>query len=190
MDLIKLQDISYIINKGKFIKREEVNREGTVCAIGFSDISNGDLTTFIPKVKLENEYMDLKMYGIENNDIILPVITRENLIIKQLNLKNPSNNNIIFSSRAIYIRSDPNKYIPVFLYHLLSTYEYKRRLLDEVYTRGHNNVAYQISLERLRNFEIPKFSIEEQIKILTKEKKLIEKMIIIQEQLEKLYKKI
>ena len=193
MNTVKLKDISYIVDKGKNVKKEEHIREkGNMDIITFSDIMNGVLLKDLGKmvrIKSENEYMDLKIYGIEEKDIILPIISRKNLIIKQIKRIENTEKKIIYSSRLVYIRANPEKYIPEFLYRILCMPKIKERLLKEVYKSDIDGKIYQISLERLKEFEIPNVSIREQKEILTKEQEIKNQIAVEEEKLVKLYKK-
>lgn len=186
MKEVKLSQICYLINKGKAVIK---NNTGNIYMVGFTNIENGNINIKeTSKCKLTNEYMDLKMYDIENLDIILPPITRKNLVIKQLDkLDEASSYNMIYSSRAVYLRVNSCEYIPEFLYHLLSTEKYKRKLLEDVYTSGSYIGTYQISIERLKNFKIPKVSIDKQRRILQKEKEINSAIQDLKKNLSSLY---
>ena len=94
---------------------------------------------------------------------------------------------MIYSSRAVYLRVNSCEYVPEFLYHLLSTEKYKRKLLEDVYTSGSYIGTYQISIERLKNFKIPKVSIDKQRRILQKEKEINSAIQDLKKNLSSLY---
>lgn len=186
MKEIELSKICYLINKGKTVMR---NNAGNIYMVGFANIENGEINLKeISKCHLTNEYMDLRMYDIENGDIILPPITRKNLVIKQLDkFDKLSSYNMIYSSRAVYLRVNPCEYVPEFLYHLLSTEKYKRKLLEDVYNCYSYMDTYQISIERLKNFKIPKVSIDKQQKILQEDKEINSTIQNLKKKLNSLY---
>jgi|GEM_PF-2843498 hypothetical protein len=187
MKYIKIEELSYVSQKGKSVTKDN---KGNFYAVAYTNIENGKIDfEKLLKCNLSNAYMDLKMYDIEKGDIILPPITRKNLVIKQLD-DFESQSNMIYSSRAIYIRVNPNIYNAKFLYHLLSTEKYKNKLLNEVYSDGSYIDTYQISIERLKNFKLPKIPIEEQNKILEKENKITMQINKLQEELLALYEEI
>lgn len=171
MRKIELSKICYLINKGKAVMKDN---DGDIYMVGFTNIRNGDINLRETSMcHLINEYMDLRMYDIEREDIILPPITRKNLVIKQLDkFDKLSPYNMIYSSRAVYLRVNPSKYVPEFLYHLLSTEKYKKKLLEDVYVSGSYSGTYQISIERLKKFKIPDVYIGEQERILQEEKEI------------------
>lgn len=174
MEYIKLSEVCHTIGRGKAIRK---SIDGDVYALGFTDFANEDRENekLVPKCKLQNEYEDLKMYNIEIMDIVLPPITRENLNIKQVQELN-ENKKIIYSSRAVYIRVNKEKYFPRFLYNLLSTENYKKRLLEEVYTKATYANIFQISISKLKEFQIPKISINEQEEICKKGLEIIKEL--------------
>lgn len=174
MEYIKLSEVCHTIGRGKAIRK---SIDGDVYALGFTDFANEDRENekLVPKCKLQNEYEDLKMYNIEIMDIVLPPITRENLNIKQVQELN-ENKKIIYSSRAVYIRVNNEKYFPGFLYNLLSTENYKKRLLEEVYTKATYANIFQISISKLKEFQIPKISINEQEEICKKGLEIIKEL--------------
>lgn len=195
MEYIKLSEVCHTIGRGKAITK---SIDGDVYALGFTDISfikirsgsgRGRMT---PKCKLQNEYEDLKMYNIEIMDIVLPPITRKNLYLKLVKALE-ENEKVIYSSRAIYIRVNKEKYSPNFLYKLLSTEKYKKRLLEEAYTKSTSENTFQISIAKLKEFEIPKISIDKQEEILQEEQKITEEFDEIiktkEQELKALYKK-
>lgn len=174
MEYIKLSEVCHTIGRGKAIRK---SIDGDVYALGFTDFANEDRENekLVPKCKLQNEYEDLKMYNIEIMDIVLPPITREKLNIKQVQELN-ENKKIIYSSRAVYIRVNKEKYFPRFLYNLLSTENYKKRLLEEVYTKATYANIFQISISKLKEFQIPKISINEQEEICKKGLEIIKEL--------------
>lgn len=184
---IELSKVCYLINKGKHVIKDNT---GNVYMVGFTNIENNKINLKeASKCHLSNEYMDLKIYNIENNDILLPPITRKNLIIKQLESQdNPYN--MIYSSRAVYIRVNSNIYLPEFLYYVLSTEKYKKKLLREVYTAGSYVDTYQISIERLKKFKVPNISISIQYDILEKTKEINLSIQRLQDELDSLYKNL
>jgi len=185
MEYTELNNVCNIISRGKSVLKSNT---GTIIYVGFKDIENNTINfETTTKCKLVNEYNDLKMYNIESNDIILPPITRKNIVIKQL-LTLGNVTNMIYSSRAIYIRVDEQKYSSLFLYSLLSTSKYKEKLLNEVYKDSSYVDTYQISIERLKNFKIPLISLEKQKNILKQEKNINAKIQNLENQLELLYK--
>ena len=160
---------------------------GTIWAIGFTNISSGKICFETShKCNLPNEYEDLKIYNIENKDIILPPITRKTLNIKQLN-QVIEQDKMIYSNRAVYIRVNPDKYSPDFLFHVLSTQKYIYKLIDEAYTNGSYTGTYQISIEKLKQINIPDISIKEQLKILEEEEKLNKEINKLTKQKDLLY---
>lgn len=187
MKYIELDKICYIINKGKSVVK---NDNGNIYMVGFTNIENNAINfEKTSKCNLVNAYMDLKIYDIEENDILLPPITRKNLVIKQL-LTLENSNNMIYSSRAVYIRVNQEKYLSQFLYYILSTQKYKEKLLKEVYTDGSYVDTYQISIERLKDFKVPDISIEEQKSILNSENKIKTQIQELENQLKLLYKNL
>ena len=98
--------------------------------------------------------------------------------------------NMIYSSRAVCIRTNPDIYNAKFLYHLLSTEKYRNKLLNEVYNNGSYPDTYQISTVRLKKFKVPNIPIEEQKKILEKENKITMQIDKLQKELFALYDKI
>ena len=182
MKYTKLSEICYIVSKGK---NSTLEMEGNVKMLTFPAITNnGDICEAdIPKSYLENPYLDLKTYNVENKDIIFSITFRNKLVIKQLNFIS-SIENMMYSSRVAYIRVNPEKYNPDFLFELLNTDKYIKRLEKEVYTAG---IISQISLERLKNFEVPDISIEEQKKILQEKNKIDDKISNLEKQLKELF---
>ena len=82
MEYTELNNVCNIISRGKSVLKSNT---GTIIYVGFKDIENNTINfETTTKCKLVNEYNDLKMYNIESNDIILPPITRKNIVIKQL----------------------------------------------------------------------------------------------------------
>ena len=187
MKYLKLSDICHVIKKGKAVTK---NDKGNIYAIGFTNIENGKIVfDKVSKCKLTNEYEDLLLYHIELNDIIFPPITRKNLIIKQIEVLDNSNE-MLYSSRGIFVRVNQNKYNAEFLYHLLSTQKYQERLLNEVYNYGSYPDTYQIAVERLENFKIPDISMEKQIEILNQEKKITTQIKALENELFSLYEEL
>lgn len=187
MKYMRLEDISYIIQKGKAINPKD---KGNIYAIGFTNIENGQIC--FDKVKrcvLPNEYMDLKIYNLEVGDIILPPITRTNLVVKQLE-KLEDFSNMIYSSRGVCVRINANLYNPKFLTRLLSNERYKQKLLNEAYTSGSYTDTFQISIDRLQKFKVPNISLEEQKQILEKEEKIITQIDKLQKELSALYNEL
>lgn len=184
MKYIKIEDLAHVSQKGKSITK---SNNGNFYAVSYANIENGKIDfSKVLKCNLSNPYMDLKMYDIEKDDIILPPITRKNLIIKQLE-DFETQRNMIYSSRAVYIRTDPDIYNATFLYHLLSTEKYKKKLLEEVYSDGSYKDTYQISIERLKKFKVPNIPIEEQKKRLETENKIITQIDKLQKEFLALY---
>lgn len=185
MDYINLIDVCYTIGKGKNIISKD---DGNIYAVGFPNITLGRVSlSSANKCDLRNEYEDLKMYNVEKMDIILPLITRKNILLKQIESVNKQIK-MIYSARAIYIRVDPNKYVPEFLFHLLSNEKYRKKLIDEAYTESSYTGTYQISLERLKQVKIPVVSIAEQTKVLEEERKISKEIESLIEQKDLLYK--
>lgn len=185
MDYTNLIDVCYTIGKGKNITSKD---EGDIYTVGFTNIILGQIIiSGASKCNLLNEYEDLKMYNVEKMDIVLPPITRKHILIKQIKVMNQKLK-MIYSARAIYIRVNPNRYIPEFLFHLLSSEKYRKKLIDEAYTENSNTGTYQISIERLKQIEIPIISIEEQIKVLEEEKKISKEIENLMMERDLLYK--
>ncbi|MFR1777294.1 MAG: hypothetical protein ACLSW4_04490 [Clostridia bacterium] len=187
MKYIKIEELAYVSQKGKSITKDD---KGDFYAVAYANIEDGKIDfSKTLKCNLPNAYMDLKMYDIAKDDIILPPITRKNLIIKQLK-EIEKQSNMIYSSRAVCIRTNPDIYNAKFLYHLLSTEKYRNKLLNEVYNNGSYPDTYQISTVRLKKFKVPNIPIEEQKKILEKENKITMQIDKLQKELFALYDKI
>lgn len=183
MDYLKLSDICYIISKGK---NSSLGTTGNINMLTFPILtSNGEISDYnnIAKSYLENPYLDLKTYNVENKDIIFSINFRNNLLIKQLNIIGPIENTI-YSSRVAYIRVNPEKYNSDFLFQLLNSPDYIRKLENEVYSPG---VISQISIERLKNFEVPNIPLEQQKEILQKQTHLKNKISTLTKQLDELF---
>ncbi len=166
MKFIELSDVCYTISRGKAgVPRED----GDIYFVGFANVKNGIIDfSETRQSSLENEYENLKLYDIEENDILFPPITRRILNIKKIDTVDRTKK-MIYSYRVVYIRVNPNKYNAKFLYHILSQENYKEKLINEAYTNGSYALTYQISIEKLKEFKIPDVSVEEQNKIVEKE---------------------
>ena len=146
-----------------------MGKDGDIYFVGFANVKNGIIDfSETRQSSLENEYENLKLYDIEENDILFPPITRRILNIKKIDTVDRTKK-MIYSYRVVYIRVNPNKYNAKFLYHILSQENYKEKLINEAYTNGSYALTYQISIEKLKEFKIPDVSVEEQNKIVEKE---------------------
>ena len=177
MKHIPLKDACYIISRGKRDYEEDESSE--IRAIRFADICSDDGDIYYNsalRARFENEYETLKLYSVEKNDIVFPTNTRFNLSIKKI-----ADTNIpytcVYAYNTVFVRINPTKCNPEFLYKLFSIPYYKGKFLKEAYNRSLS--MFQISVERLGNIEIPEISIEEQenfLKQVTQKEKKIDEL--------------
>lgn len=184
---IKLKDICYI-SKGKKItngnfKEDTVDTLLTIANnyvkgdkiyyIGYPDIENNKIN-YLEEQKIEENvysiYQLYNFYKVDIDDIVFPIIIRKSLNIKYISEK--EDEKIIYNDRTAYLRVDKRVYNPKFLFVLLNSKKYIKKLFDECYDGNINKVIYQISLKKLMDFSIPKLTLEEQNTILKEYQKL------------------
>ena len=159
METVKLVEICSVISRGFNYARSEISEDKfcgySVPQIGFSDIhEDGTFNTnnqivFIKK-SLANNYL------VSNKDVILPPTTTA--LPKAKGIGNYLKGGVmldkfVYSQNVVIIRLEENAPITNFeLLKLLNTPKIQTRLLEEVYT---GKRVKSVSIEKLRNFEIP-----------------------------------
>lgn len=181
MRTVKLIEICSVITRGFNYARSEISEDKfcgySVPQIGFSDIhEDGTFNTdnqivFIRK-SIANNYL------VSNKDVILPPTTTALPQAKGIKKYGVMLEKFVYSQNAVIIRLEENAPITNFeLIKLLNTPKIQTRLLEEVYT---GKRVKSVSIEKLRNFEIP---------LPTKEQKeILQKLLNCEQELYKLNK--
>ncbi len=156
MGTVKLIEICSVISRGFNYDRSEISEDKfcgySVPQIGFSDIhEDGTFNTdnqivFIRK-SIANNYL------VSNKDVILPPTTTALPQAKGIKKDGVMLDKFVYSQNAVIIRLEENAPITHFeLIKLLNIQKIQTRLLEEVYT---GKRVKSVSIEKLRNFEIP-----------------------------------
>lgn len=182
--MIKLNEVVDFISRGKLLSDDCKDSNGEFYSLRLTHIKDDGTIIYDEdyKYNIENKSNLLYLYGVKNNDLIFPELTRGALNIKVI--KDVDKDNVIYSQRVIFARVNQNKYNPIFLANILNSDKYNKLLLENAYhqSKGYSN-TYQIRIENLKNIEIPDISIEEQNKI-------VEEDIKIKNQIEELKNKL
>ena len=186
--MLKLEDICDVISRGKTIPDAYKSKTGDIYNLRLTHIKENGAVILEDEYKyeLENKGNLLYFYGAKENDLIFPELVRNSLQVR--NITNLGEEKVVYSARVIFARVNTELYNPIFLAKILNTDKYIKKLLEEAYcmSKGYSS-TYQIRLDSLRQFEIPKISLEEQLKILEEDKKLKEQISSMQNKLIKLY---
>lgn len=184
----KLIEVCNILSRGKTLKQEMQSINGNIYNIRLTNITdNGELILNDEyKYNLDNINNALYLYGVQNNDLIFPELTRSDFKIRRL--QNIQPNIALYSARIIFARINPELYNPVFLAKLLNSPKYNKKLFETAFAKsvGYSGIQ-QIRIGNLRNFEIPDISLEEQNEILKKDAKIINKIKNLEDDLTNLY---
>lgn len=184
----KLIEVCNILSRGKTLKQETQSSMGNIYNIRLTNITDNGKLILEDKYKynLENISNLLYLYGVQNNDLIFPELTRSDFKIRRLDDVEP--NMAIYSARVIFARVNPNIYNPIFLAKLLNSPEYNKKLFKYAFTPSIGYLGIkQIRMNNLKDFEIPDISLEEQNEILKKDLKIRDKIKKLQDDLENLY---
>lgn len=187
--MLNLLNICSYIGRGKGLPSNFKYNDETINVLGNSDIDEEGFINISEKIEVKTNSEDIfnDICYTEENDIIFPELYRNKLQLKCV--QGIFKKNVLaYSNKIIFIRVNPQLYNSTFLYHLLNSEKYKRRLEEEVYkpSKGYEGV-FQIRLENLRNFEIPFIPIEQQKEIIKKEQMKLDKINRLKEEINELY---
>ncbi len=170
MDTMKLGEICKI-SRGFNYARSEVCKEKfnyySAPQIGYKNVDEeGSFEESEEMILIRKETAD--RYWVKRNDIILPPTTKSPPRAKGIASYLPDEEELkklIYSQNVVFIRLEENAPITSLeLITLLNTKKIQKSLLEKVYT---DSEIKSISLEKLKNFEIPILS-DRQKKILTR----------------------
>ena len=185
---MKLIDICTVLSRGRTISDKYKDINGNVFNIRLVHIQNSGNIVLNDdyKYNIEDKNNYLYRYGVQNNDLVFPELTRTDFDVKLIQGIQP--NIAMYSARVIFARINSEKYNPVFLSKLLNSEKYKKKFLDYVYieTVGYSAVK-QIRIEQLKNFEIPDIPLNEQERIIKEDMKINEKIHKLKNELHTLY---
>lgn len=186
--MINLLNVCSYIGRGKNLPAEFKYKDKTTHILKYSDIDEDGFfdTSKELTLRVDDEKLFKDLIYSEQNDIIFPELYRNNLILKLI--QEDSQNTMAYSNSVFVIKVNTQLYNPNFLFHLLSSEKYKRKLEEEVYksSKGYQGV-FQMRLESLRKFEIPFIPLEEQKKILEQDLKINNKIDELKKQIHTLY---
>lgn len=165
--MIKLNEVVDFISRGKLLPDKDKCKNGEFYNIRLTHIQDDGTIIYDEdyRYNIENKSNILYVYGVKNDDVIFPELSRGSLNIKTI--KGVDKDNVTYSQRVIFARVNKNKYNPIFLANLLNSDKYNKILLEKAYhlSAGYSN-TYQIRIDSLKNLEIPDISIEEQNRII------------------------
>lgn len=185
---MKLIDICTVLSRGRTISDKYKDINGNVFNIRLVHIQNSGNIVLNDdyKYNIEDKNNYLYRYGVQDNDLVFPELTRTDFDVKLIQGIQP--NIAIYSARVIFARINTELYNPVFLSKLLNNEKYNKKMIEQVYknTMGYSAVK-QIRMEELKNFEIPDITLEKQESILKQDEKISQRIDKLKNELHTLY---
>lgn len=185
---MKLIDICTVLSRGRTISDKYKDINGNVFNIRLVHIQNSGNIVLNDdyKYNIEDKNNYLYRYGVQDNDLVFPELTRTDFDVKLIQGIQP--NIAIYSARVIFARINTELYNPVFLSKLLNNEKYNKKMIEQVYknTMGYSAVK-QIRMEELKNFEIPDITLEKQEGILKQDEKISQRIDKLKNELHTLY---